>query len=136
VITLNLLHPSQSTPVQSWTFALEPVIKIGRSKENDVVILSSVVSRKHIELLNNGSDWEIVSLGSNGTFLNDRPIKKTKVNDGMIIRLGNSGPKIQFHLAEGEPEQVTKMTESKRFSSTNESESSKEKNTFLTIPQE
>ncbi|MFB2934148.1 FHA domain-containing protein [Aerosakkonemataceae cyanobacterium BLCC-F154] len=135
MITLNLLHPSQSTPVQSWTFDVEPVIKIGRSKENDVVVLSSVVSRKHIELVHDGSEWEIVSLGSNGTYVNDRPVKKIKVNDGMIVRLGNSGPKIQIQLEVGDPEKVSQKTESKR-SSTNNSDPSKDKMTYLTIPPE
>ncbi|MFB2837667.1 FHA domain-containing protein [Floridanema evergladense] len=135
MITLNLLHPSQSTPVQSWTFDLEPVIKIGRSKENDVVVLSSVVSRKHIELVHNGSEWEIVSLGSNGTYVNDRPVKKIKVNDGMIVRLGNSGPKIQIQLEVGDPDKVSKKSESKR-STGKDSESSKDKMTYLTIPPE
>jgi len=131
VITLNLLHPSQSTPVQSWTFDADSVIKIGRSKENDVVILSSVVSRKHIELVHNGSEWEIVSLGSNGTFVSDRPVKKIKVNDGMIVRLGNSGPKIQILLEVGDPEKVSKKSESRRSS-----EHDLDKSTYLTIPPE
>ncbi|XWK90037.1 MAG: FHA domain-containing protein [Phormidium sp.] len=135
MITLNLLHPSQSTPVQSWTFDAEPVIKIGRSKENDVVVLSSVVSRKHIELVHNGSEWEIVSLGSNGTYVNDRPVKKTKVNDGMIVRLGNSGPKIQIQLEVGDADKVSKKSESQR-SSGNDSDPSKDKMTYLTIPPE
>ncbi len=135
MITLNLLHPSQSTPVQSWTFDGEPVIKIGRSKENDVVVLSSVVSRKHIELVHNGSEWEIVSLGSNGTYVNDRPVKKTKVNDGMIVRLGNSGPKIQIQLEVGDPDKVSKKSESRR-SSGNSSDPSRDKMTYLTIPPE
>lgn len=135
MITLNLLHPSQSTPVQSWTFDADSVIKIGRSKENDVVILSSVVSRKHIELVHNGSEWEIVSLGSNGTFVSDRPVKKIKVKDGMIVRLGNSGPKIQILLEVGDPDKVTKKSESRR-SSEHDLDSSKDKNTYLTIPPE
>ena len=135
MITLSLLHPSQSAPVQSWTFGLEPVIRIGRSKDNDVVLLSSVVSRKHMELLNNGSDWEIVSLGSNGTFVNDVPIKKVKVQDGMIVRLGSSGPKIQIHLEGGDPEEIVKKEEIKRSPSTNDKDTQPaERNTFLIVP--
>ncbi|MEL6471326.1 MAG: FHA domain-containing protein, partial [Cyanobacteria bacterium J06623_4] len=50
VITLSLLHPIDKTPVQSWSFEAEPVVRIGRSVNNDVVLYSAVVSRHHVEL--------------------------------------------------------------------------------------
>ncbi len=101
VITLTLLHPLQSVPVQSWTFEPESVIRIGRSTDNEVILYSAVVSRHHVELRRNGSDWEIVSLGANGTYLEGKRITQMPVEDGMIIRLASSGPKIQIHI-EGE----------------------------------
>ena len=101
VITLTLLHPLQSVPVQSWTFEPESVIRIGRSTDNEVILYSAVVSRHHVELRRNGSEWEIVSLGANGTYLEGKRITQMPVEDGMIIRLASSGPKIQIHI-EGE----------------------------------
>jgi pSer/pThr/pTyr-binding forkhead associated (FHA) protein len=96
VITLTLLHPSQMTPLQHWTFDDESVIRIGRSAENQVVLYSAVVSRHHVEIRRRGSDWELENLGANGTFVNGQPIAKTSVIDGMVIRLASSGPQIQI----------------------------------------
>ena len=101
MITLTLLHPLQSVPVQSWTFEPESVIRIGRSTDNEVILYSAVVSRHHVEIRRNGLGWEIVSLGANGTYIDGKRITQMPVVDGMIIRLASSGPKIQIHL-EGE----------------------------------
>jgi len=102
VITLTLLHPIQSTPVQSWTFEHEPVIRIGRSTDNHVILYSAVVSRHHVELRQlENNQWEIVSLGANGTYLDGKQISKVPVLDGVVIRLARSGPNIQIQLGSG-----------------------------------
>ncbi|MGL5805231.1 MAG: FHA domain-containing protein, partial [Xenococcaceae cyanobacterium] len=69
VITLTLLHPIQSIPVQSWTFKSELAIRIGRSNNNEVVLYSAVVSRHHVEIRREGSQWQIINLGANGTYI-------------------------------------------------------------------
>lgn len=101
VITLSLIHPTKPERIQSWTFEPEPdsVITVGRAKDNDVVVHSSVVSRKHLELWQNGTEWEIISFGSNGTYVNNKAIAQEPVLDGMIVRLGSSGPKMEIRLA-------------------------------------
>ncbi|MEQ8959526.1 MAG: FHA domain-containing protein, partial [Coleofasciculus sp. C2-GNP5-27] len=96
MITLTLLHPLQSVPVQSWPFKSESVIRIGRSTDNDVILYSAVVSRHHVELRRNSSGWRIISLGANGTYIDGKRITQVSVVDGMIIRLASSGPKIQI----------------------------------------
>lgn len=98
MITLTLLHPTQSVSVQTWSFESETVVRIGRATDNDVIIYSAVVSRHHVELWNNPSGWEIINFGANGTFVDDKPITQIPIVDGMIIRLGNSGPKIQLQM--------------------------------------
>lgn len=98
MITLTLLHPIQSVPVQSWCFESESVVRIGRSNDNDVIIYSAVVSRHHVELWNNPFGWEIINFGANGTYLDDQPIAQVLVVDGMTIRLGNSGPSIRIRV--------------------------------------
>jgi len=100
VITLTLLHPSQATPLQHWQFDNDQsTILIGRALDNHVVLYSAVVSRRHLEIHRNDSnDWELENLGANGTFLNGKPIKKTTVVDGMVVRLAASGPQIQIRL--------------------------------------
>ena len=69
MITLTLLHPLQPVPVQSWTFQQEPKIRIGRSTNNEVVLYSAVVSRRHIEIKCHDSQWELKNLGANGTYI-------------------------------------------------------------------
>lgn len=100
VITLTLLHPSHATPLQHWQFDNDrSTILIGRAVDNHVVLYSAVVSRQHLEIRRNDrNNWELENLGANGTFLNGKPIKKTAVVDGMVVRLAASGPQIQIRL--------------------------------------
>lgn len=101
MITLFLLHPLKQIPVQVWTFENEPVIRIGRSTDNHVILYSAVVSRHHVELRHVGSSWEIVNIGTNGTYLDGKRITQMPLLDGAIIRLARSGPNIQIRLGEG-----------------------------------
>jgi serine/threonine-protein kinase len=98
VITLNLLHPIEATAIQTWKFESEPVIRIGRSGDNDVILYSSVVSRYHVELHRHSLYWEVVNIGANGVFINDQAIDKERILNKMIIRLAKTGPKLQIIL--------------------------------------
>lgn len=98
MITLTLLHPLQDIPVQSWTFDDEPVIRIGRATDNHVVLYSAVVSRHHVEIRRNEVSWDVLNLGSNGTYLDGKRINQTSIADGGVIRLARSGPKIQVRI--------------------------------------
>ncbi|MDJ0555740.1 MAG: FHA domain-containing protein [Microcoleaceae cyanobacterium MO_207.B10] len=102
MITISLLHPTQLVPIQNWSFESESLslIRIGRSSDNDVVIYSAVVSRHHLELWKEDSHWTLINFGANGTYLNNEPIIQVSVVDKMIIRLGNSGPKVQIFTKE------------------------------------
>lgn len=100
MITLLLLHPLKQTPVQVWPFSDQAVIRLGRSTDNDVVLYSAVVSRHHVELCYTDNHWEVINLGTNGTYVDGKRITKTPVTDGAIIRLARSGPNIQIKLGE------------------------------------
>jgi pSer/pThr/pTyr-binding forkhead associated (FHA) protein len=104
------MHPTQSLPVQSWTFESESVIRIGRANDNDVVIYSAVVSRHHVELWKEPYGWEIINFGANGTYVNGEPIVQVAVKDGTILRLGTSGPKLQVTISEDEQGKATVKT--------------------------
>lgn len=99
VITLALLHPTKHTPIQTWTFDSEPVVRIGRSRSNDVVIASAIVSRHHVELWRHDTEWEVISFGANGTYIEGDRIHQVPVVDGMIVHLGNSGPQLRLQLS-------------------------------------
>ncbi|QDZ40655.1 FHA domain-containing protein [Euhalothece natronophila Z-M001] len=96
MITLTLLHPQHSVAVQTWRFEPKSVIRVGRSRNNEVTLYSAVVSRHHVEIRRKGKDWEVVNTGSNGTFCDGKRISRAAVKNGMIIRLASSGPQLQI----------------------------------------
>lgn len=100
MITLTLLHPVKQIPIQVWTFPNESVIRIGRSTDNQVVLYSAVVSRHHVELCRVGNHWEVINLGTNGTYLDGKRITHEPIQDGAIIRLARSGPNIQIRMGD------------------------------------
>ncbi len=102
MITLTLLHPVQSTPVQSWSFEHDPVIRIGRAVDNHVVLYSAVVSRYHVEVRLTDNQWEVVNLGTNGTYIDGKRVQQAPLVSGGIMRLARSGPNIQISI-EGQP---------------------------------
>ncbi|BAZ44968.1 FHA domain protein [Chondrocystis sp. NIES-4102] len=107
MITLSLLHPLQSVAVQSWTFHNESSIKIGRATNNEVVLYSAVVSRHHVEIKKTGDNtWEVVNLGSNGTYIDGERVDQVPVVDGMIFRLATSGPKILIKIETVNPAEL------------------------------
>lgn len=117
MITIILLHPSQNIPLQTWSFDQEESISIGRSIENDIVVYSAVVSRYHVQFKRNGDQWECVNVGANGTFVDGEKITEVGLEDGMIIRLADTGPKIQVKLGIGDPEALQKRKNKKTSSS-------------------
>lgn len=88
--------------MQTWKFSAEPIIRIGRASDNNVILYSSVVSRHHAELRFHDFGWEVVSLGTNGTYLEDKRIDTAPIADGAIIRIASSGPKLQFRIVSDE----------------------------------
>ena len=106
LITLSLLHPLKQIPVQVWTFADESLIRIGRSADNQVVLYSAVVSRHHAELRRTGASWEVINLGSNGTYMEGKRVTQMPLQNGAVIRLARSGPNIQFRVGKAALEEV------------------------------
>ena len=111
MITIILLHPLHSTPVQSWTFADQSPIRIGRATDNQVVLYSAVVSRRHIELRAVDGNWEIFNLGTNGTYIEGKRISQIPLVDGAIVRLAHSGPQLQIRLGEVNSNEVKEVSQ-------------------------
>lgn len=65
---------------------------IGRSPDNDIPIPDPEVSRRHAQIVQRGSGYAIIDLGStNGTFVNDvRVTELTPLQHGDLIRLGDA----------------------------------------------
>ncbi len=86
--------------MQSWKFNDKSIIRIGRAKDNEVVLYSSVVSRLHVELQESNGKWEIINKGANGTYVDEQRISQVPVVDGVIVRLAPSGPKLQIRFGD------------------------------------
>lgn len=102
MVTLTLLHPQASTPLQQWNFQSQSTIRIGRAPDNDVILDDPLVSRHHLELRaapsKLGNSWQLVNQGTNGTFLNGVLVTRGIVPDDSLIRLAREGPLIKFQL--------------------------------------
>lgn len=65
-------------------------IIIGRSRSSDIFVPSPKISRNHAKISFDGSFFLIEDLNStNGTFINDNKISKSKLNNGDKIKLAN-----------------------------------------------
>lgn len=66
-----------------------PNITIGRSKENNISIVSSVVSGQHARISKIGGEYHILDLQSmNGTYINERKVNEALLKNGTEIVIG------------------------------------------------
>ena len=103
-VSLHLLDPSQGRLIQAWHFSDQDAIMIGRSAENDISLADEQVSRIHSKIVWQDGVWHIISLGRNGTLINDRLIAEQELTDQTIFKLGPSGPLLRFCLDKQEKE--------------------------------
>jgi diguanylate cyclase (GGDEF)-like protein len=63
---------------------------VGRDPGLDITVNEDSVSRRHAELIYDGNSLQVMDLGStNGTFINDVPVKNKTASHGDVIRFGN-----------------------------------------------
>lgn len=75
--------------------------RIGRDSENDLVLNEPGASRRHCRIASDGDGWILEDLHSaNGTFKNDERIDRSRLEDGDVIRIGNS--KLIFQAGGGD----------------------------------
>ena len=102
MVTLQLLHPQQTTPLQQWEFRDESVIRIGRAPDNDVILTNPLVSRYHLELrrLDSAAEhsWQLINQGTNGTFLDGTLVSQSLLKNGSLVQLARGGPLLKFQL--------------------------------------
>jgi serine/threonine-protein kinase len=105
VVTLTLLEAQQKKPLQQWSFDDATFIRVGRATDNHVVLTDSLVSRQHLELKKissaNGDSWQLISKGTNGTFVNGALVTQCMLPENCVVQLAKGGPflKIEFNLA-------------------------------------
>ena len=83
---------------------------LGRAPDNDIVFDNMVVSGHHCVFdLKGLADVYIEDLKStNGTYINNKPIKRQRLHDGDVIAIGNF--RIQFREATERPSQFGETT--------------------------
>ena len=76
----------------------EKVVSLGRSKESDLVIGDTLLSRKHAQLSFKDDKWYIEDLkSSNGTWISGRQVKEPiEIENYQRVRAGNSLFEIEF----------------------------------------
>src|SRR6185436_15947784 len=85
-----VLHPAGANPGRRHTLSRAEHY-VGRRSDLDLHIDVDSVSRRHARLVRSEEDWWVEDLGStNGTFVNDDPVEKRKLEDGDIVRFGEA----------------------------------------------
>ncbi|KPK53002.1 MAG: hypothetical protein AMJ59_26305 [Gammaproteobacteria bacterium SG8_31] len=92
--------------LEGETFLEVPVARdkllIGRHSFNDISLRDNSVSRHHAIIVPDGGAWVIVDLNStNGTSVNDRPVRQQALSDGDEIRIGRFDLLFQGGVASG-----------------------------------
>jgi pSer/pThr/pTyr-binding forkhead associated (FHA) protein len=95
--------------LQDWRFESAAVISIGRAEDCDVAISDPYVSRLHAELRLRGSQWWLLSRGQHGVHVEGQNVAEVLLHDGLVFRLGSSGPLVQF-LTPRPPDQTNQAT--------------------------
>ncbi len=103
VVSLTLLEAQEKTPLKQWCFEDCSVIRIGRAADNHVVLSDSLVSRYHLELKkinsgSNGDSWQVISQGTNGTFLKGVLVTQCLLPDNSLLQLAQGGPILKFEI--------------------------------------
>ena len=109
-ISIHLLDSATGQPIQTWRFEGRPLIRIGRSEENHIVITDPSVSRFHAELQCQEKYWQVVNFGRNGILVGSRSVSQARIEDRTIFRLGSAGPLLRFSWCELEFEELNTIT--------------------------
>lgn len=100
MLTVGLMSLEGDTLAKQWIFDRQDKVRIGRASDNDVVLTSGVVSRRHLEINQVSQEWKVVNLGRNGMLIEGRRIEEISVTDSQIIQLASTGPKLLISVTE------------------------------------
>ena len=102
MVIFTLLEQQTNQPLQQWEFDRQPIIRIGRAQNNDIVLHGYFqVSRQHLELTlidPEEEQWQLISRGTNGTLVNNNFVTEAILQHDDLIRLAENGPVFKFEL--------------------------------------
>lgn len=68
-----------------------PLVAIGRSKDNDIILEDEMVSKNHCRIITQGDNYLVEDLGSsNGTIVNGEQVNSHMLSDGDKLYLGQT----------------------------------------------
>ena len=87
------------------------ICRIGRSKDNEVCLDDSSVSRRHAEVhRTNDGKFEIIDTNStNGVYINNEKIGKAELNEDDLLEIGDFFLNFTLHAADYDFEEQTEM---------------------------
>ncbi len=87
---LVLIYPPGPEMGKRWTLSEREII-LGRGSDCDVQIDRDSVSRRHARVFESGGEWHVEDLGStNGSYINDRPIRRAPLGDNDFLKIGSA----------------------------------------------
>ncbi len=97
VIVVQLIHIVGPLKGEIQDFS-EDVISIGRHPSSLLRFPPdlTIVSRKHAEILRDGTRFKLVDHSANGTLVNGKRVQEVYLKNGDVIEFGDGGPKASF----------------------------------------
>jgi two-component system, cell cycle response regulator len=87
---LVLIYPPGPEMGKRWPLAEKEII-LGRGSDCDVQIDRDSVSRRHARVFQSDGEWHVEDLGStNGSYINDRPIRRAPLGDSDFLKIGSA----------------------------------------------
>lgn len=97
-IRMSLLEGSQAGSSRQWVFRQGATIQIGRDKTSDVRLEFETVSRHHATVLHDGRQWKYLNIGSNGSYVEGNRLSEFAVQEGTVVQVARTGPRLKFEL--------------------------------------
>ena len=73
------------------TVALADGLTIGRADENAVVVRDARASRRHAQIVADGTGWSVEDAGSaNGTFVDGAQVRRARLDRGQTVTIGDT----------------------------------------------
>ncbi len=80
----------------------KPVLTLGRAADNDIVLPSNLVSRRHARLEQHGSQYVMIDAGGrNGLTFQGQRVPQHTLNDGDVLYIGGQEVALQFRASLG-----------------------------------
>lgn len=80
----------------------KPMLTLGRSSDNDIVLPSNLVSRQHARIQQEGNQYIIIDAGGrNGLTIGEQRVPQHALADGDVIYIGGNQVALQFRASLG-----------------------------------